>query len=123
MRFFAAGPLLFFKMVRSRWEAIKFAKRYISITSKDTDAVFHTWKSLLYYIDEPWFKKVERNFDFTMGAYDGKEVFESIGIFMLSLLSKHINKNHLRLYRDDGLKNTICLAAEKLKKNFFSKII
>ena len=58
-----------------------------------------------------------------MGAYDGEEVFESIGIFMLSLLSKHINKNHLGLYRDDGLKNTTCLAAEKLKKKFFSKII
>ena len=38
---------------------------------------------------------------------------------MLSLLSKRINKNHVGLYRDDGLailKNTSGPEAEKLKK-------
>ena len=56
-----------------------------------------------------------------MGIYDGAEVCELIGIFILSLLSKHINKNHIGLYRDDGLailKNTSGPAAEKLKKKF-----
>ena len=38
-----------------------------------------------------------------MGAYDEAEVCELIGIFMFSLLSKHINKNHIGQYRDDGL--------------------
>ena len=38
-----------------------------------------------------------------MGAYDGAKLCELIGIFMLSLLSKHINKNHIGLYTDDGL--------------------
>ena len=54
-----------------------------------------------------------------MGAYDGTEVFELIGMFMLSLLCKHINKNHIGLYRDDGLailKNTSGPEAEKLNK-------
>ena len=54
-----------------------------------------------------------------MGAYDGAEVCELIGIFMLSLLSKHINKNHIGLYKDVGLtilKNTSGPEAEKLKK-------
>ena len=40
---------------------------------------------------------------------------------MLSLLSKHINKNHIGLYSDDDLailKNTNGPEAEKLKKNF-----
>ena len=58
-------------------------------------------KSLLYYNEEPWVKKGERSFDVSMGAYDWTEVCELIGIFMLSLLSKH--KNHIGLYRDDGL--------------------
>ena len=56
-----------------------------------------------------------------MDTYDGAEVFELIGIVMLSLLSKHINKNHIRLYRDDGLailKNTSDPEAEKLKRKF-----
>ena len=54
-----------------------------------------------------------------MGAYDGAEVCELIGIFMLSLLSNQINKNHIGLYRYDGLailKNTSGPAAENLKK-------
>ena len=34
------------------------------------------------------------------------EVCELFGIFMLSLLSIHINKNHIGLYRDDGLSVT-----------------
>ena len=74
------------------WEAIRFAKRYISITNKDIEAIFHARKSLLYYTDELWVKQGESNFDVTMDAYDGAEVSELIGIFMLPLLSKHINK-------------------------------
>ena len=56
-----------------------------------------------------------------MGAYDEPEICESIGIFMLSLLGKHINKNHIGLYRDGSLailKNTSGPEAEKLKKKF-----
>ena len=103
------------------WVAIRFAKPYISITNKDIEAIFLAKKSLLYYIDESWVKKRENNFDVSMGAYNEAEVGELIGIFMLSLLSKHINKNHIRLYRDDGLailKNTSTPEAEKLKKKF-----
>ena len=78
-------------------------------------------RNQLYYNDETCVKKGESNFDITMGAYDLAKVWELIGIFMLSLLSKHINKNHIGLYRDDGLsilKNTSSPAAEKLKKKF-----
>ena len=56
-----------------------------------------------------------------MGAYDGAEVCKLNGIFMLSLLSKHINKNHNILYRVEGLailKTTSGPEAEKLKKKF-----
>ena len=44
-----------------------------------------------------------------------------IGIFMLLLLSKHINKNRIGLYGDDNLailNNTSGPEAEKLKKKF-----
>ena len=68
------------------WEAIRCARRYISIFNKDIEAIFHVRKSLLYYNDDPWVKKGESNFDVTMGAYDGVEVCELIDIFMLSLL-------------------------------------
>ena len=113
----------FYALIKEKllWEAIRFDKLYISITNKDIEIIFYARKSLLYYNDEPWVKKGESNFDVSMDAYDGAEVCELIGIFMLSLLSKHINKNHIGLYRDDGLailKNTSGPEAEKLKKKF-----
>ena len=45
------------------WKAIRLAKRYISITNKDIEAIFHARKSFLYYNDEPWVKKGKSNFD------------------------------------------------------------
>ena len=107
--------LLFISKKKLLREAIRFAKLYISI--KNIKTIIHARKSLLYYKDEPWVKKGERNFDVSMGA----KVWELIGIFMLSILSKHINKNHTGLYRDDGLtilKNNSGPEAEKLKKKF-----
>ena len=38
-----------------------------------------------------------------MGCYDGAEVCELVGIYLLSLLAKYIDKNDSGLYRDDGL--------------------
>ena len=92
---------------------------YISINTLklNIEGILHARKSLLYYNDEPWVKKGESNLD----AYDGAEVCELIGIFMLSLLSEHITSNHTGLYRDGGLailKNTSGPEAEKLKKKF-----
>ena len=77
------------------WETIRFAKLCSFIINKDIDI--------------------------SMSAYNVAELCELIGIFMLPLLGKHISKNHIRLYRDDGLailKNTSGSEAEKLKKNF-----
>ena len=54
-----------------------------------------------------------------MGTYDGAEVRKLIGIFMLSLLNKRINKNRIGLYRNHGLsilKNTSGPEEEKRKK-------
>ena len=58
-------------------------ERYISIASKDIDTIFHVRKTLLYYNSEPWVKKGESNFDVKIGVYNGAEVCELIGIFML----------------------------------------
>ena len=64
-----------------------------------------------------------------MGAYDGAEVCEFIGVPMLSLLSKHINKNHIGLYRDNTLLFQGTIAGQKQKdsrkifKNYLEKKI
>ena len=41
--------------------------------------------------------------DVTMIAYDGSEVCEFIGIYMLSLIGKKYDPKNIGLYRDDGL--------------------
>ena len=41
--------------------------------------------------------------DVTMGVYDGVEVCELVGTYMLSLIWEKYNKNHFKIYRDDGL--------------------
>ena len=87
----------------------RFVKRQNSITNNEIEEIFDERKSLLYSNDEPWIKKGESNFYVTMCPYDAAEVGELIGIFMLSLLNKHISKSLTGLYRDDSLsilKNT-----------------
>ena len=55
-----------------------------------------------------------------MGAYDGSEVCELVGTFLLYKLSLKYNKNDIGLYRDDGLaifKNISGPKSEKVKKD------
>ena len=42
-------------------------------------------------------------FKMTMGSFDGAEVCELIGLFLLDNLSEKYGKNNVGLYRDDGL--------------------
>ena len=98
-------------------EAIQFAKEHVPITRKDVEVIFHARKSVLYNNGEPWVKKEGGSFDVTMGAYDGAEVCELIGIYMLYLIGKKYDSKNIGLYRDDGLavfKNVSGPASEKI---------
>ena len=58
-----------------------------------------------------------------MGAYDGAEVCEFVGIFMLNKISEKYDKSDIGLYSDDGLvlfKNIGGPESEHTKKNFQS---
>ena len=60
-------------------------------------------------------------FDVTVGTYNGVEVFELAGSFLLYVLSLKYNKTNIGLYRDDGLavfRNICGLHCEKIKKEF-----
>ena len=84
-------------------EALQFAKMHVNITQRDIEVMFHSRKSLLYNNGIPWVKKEGTGFDVTMGAYDGPEICELVGIFMLSLLGTKYDSKNIGLYRDDGL--------------------
>ena len=54
-----------------------------------------------------------------MGSYDGAEVCELVGLFLLHKLAQVIDKSLIGLYRDDGLallRNTSGTEMEKFKK-------
>ena len=64
--------------------------------------------------------KKDGSFDVTMGAYDGAEVCELVGAFLLDKISEKYEKNNIGLYRDDGLsifKNKSSTQLERIKKN------
>ena len=68
-------------------------------------------------------KKDSGWFDVAMGAFDGAEVCELVGNFLLHKLSEKYARKNLALYRDDGLtcfKNVSGPASEKIK-NYFCK--
>ena len=54
--------------------------------------------------DETWIKKGENpSFDVTMGSFDGAEVCELVGLYLLQKLSPLLGIKNFGLYRDDGL--------------------
>ena len=104
-------------------QSLDFAEKYIKVTSEDKAIIKHARKSLHFNKQQIWIKKESGLFDVTMGAYDGAEVCELVGIFILYQLSRIYNKNDIGLYRDDCLavfRNTNGPQAEKIKKHFQS---
>ena len=57
-----------------------------------------------------------------MGAYDGAEICELVGIYLLSIVErKSQQKRHRSKYRDDGLaafRNVSRPQSDEIKKNF-----
>ena len=99
-------------------EAIEFAKEHVNVEAKDLKTILQARKSLLFNANHTWIKKEGGLFDVTMGAYDGAEVCELVGTFLLHLIgAKYKN---VGLYRDDGLsafKNKSGPENERIKKD------
>ena len=117
----------FHSSIKLLWETIRFTKHYISITNKHIEATFHARKSLLYHNDEPRVTKGESNFHVTTSAFNGLEVCQLVAIFILSLLSRHINKDHIGLIAITALLFLKMLAVQKQEnsrksfKNYLKK--
>ena len=63
------------------------------------------------------------NFDVTMGSYDGAEICELVGLYILHVLGERYEKVKIGLYRDDGLAcfgNINGSQAERIQKEFIS---
>ena len=63
----------------------------------------HCRKSLLFCTDKIWVKKSNPEFDVTTGSFDGAEICELVGLYLLDQLSNILPVESFGLYRDDGL--------------------
>ena len=75
-------------------------------------------KTLLFNEKNPWVKRcVDEDFDVPMGCYDGAEVCELVGSYLLKKVSNIVDKKSIGLYRDDGLAVLQSFQFEKLNGN------
>ena len=65
---------------------------------------------------ETWIKKRVELFDVTMGAYDGAEIFELVGLFILFKFQQLNKIKNLGPYRDDGLTVVENMSGPQLEK-------
>ena len=66
------------------------------------------------------------SFDVTMGSFDGAEVCELVGLYVLNSLVKRFEKENIGLYRDDGLaliKGTSGRVADKVRKDLCAQFL
>ena len=85
-------------------DALAFAKQYLDILDEDIEIILHTRKSLLFSQGRAWMKRDKDGlFDVSMGSFDGAEICELVGAFLLNKLAESIDKDSIGLYRDDGL--------------------
>ena len=98
--------------------AIEFAKNTVPITTQTIDILQHARQTILFHSDATW-KKTTGLFDVSMGSYDGCEVCELVGLYIIDTLKQKHPEIDFGLYRDDGLgtlKRTPKTKLEKLKK-------
>ena len=99
-------------------KAIDFARQFVEISDKDVQIIMHSRKCLLFSSQEQWVKKDGNElFDVTMGSFDGAEVCEIVGLYLLSKIETVIGSNgSVGLYRDDGLAAIRCTSGRVLDR-------
>ena len=99
--------------------AVNCASTVTSIDKKVVDIIMLSRKSLLFSNTGIWVKKDNPNFDVTMGSFNGAEVCELVGLYLLNILESEFGGKNIGLYRDNGLsccENKSGPELEKIKK-------
>ncbi|KAL9966710.1 hypothetical protein ACROYT_G024826 [Oculina patagonica] len=102
--------------------SLTYAKQHTAISEEDVEIIMHSRKTLLFDKDEPWVKRGDSPmFDVAMGCYDGAEVCELVGLYILHKLTSAFPNGDIGLYRDDGLaifKSMNARSGDKVRKKF-----
>ena len=76
-------------------DAVTFASKLSVVTPHEREIIFHRRISLLFNNGESWMKKGGKLFGVTMGAYDGAEVCELVGCYILNKSATKYQKKML----------------------------
>ena len=102
-------------------KALSFAKEQGALLEDEkADIIRHARKAFLFSEDKKgelkaW-RKQSGEFDVTMGAPDGAEVCELVGLLLLSEMKRDFPRLNFGLYRDDGLAVHTRLGKRELEK-------
>ena len=84
-------------------KVLNFSKQITPIADSNLRTVMHSRKTLLFHESEKAKREGNKNFDVPMGCFDGAEVCELVGTYILSQLNLVFENENVGLYRDGGL--------------------
>ena len=82
-------------------KSLEWAKTIVDISEEEINIILQTKIAPLFFNNQCWIKKGSKAFDVSMGSWDGAEVSDIVGLYLLSQL-QDVGFD-LGLYRDDGL--------------------
>ena len=86
------------------YNSIQFAKEVTTVSDNDIHIIMQSRKTLLFNEKKPCVKRCgKEDFDVPIGCYDGAEVCELVGSYLLKKVSNLVDKKSIGLYRDDEL--------------------
>jgi hypothetical protein len=101
-------------------KTLKWCRKYVELSDEEIEVIMAARMAMLYMEGEPWAKKGGDIFDVGMGFFDGAEICELIGLYILEELEKL--DIQVGIYRDDGL--AVCdlnpQDVERMKKKNFN---
>ena len=79
--------------------------KHASIDDQEYEAIMHSRRTLLHDNKRNMWTKneIKKQFDVSIGAFDGGKVCELIGLCIISTITESIKFERIGPYRDDGL--------------------
>ena len=68
-------------------DALAWSAGLVDLSEQQKKIIFQARKSFLYLNEKPWVKKGDVNFDVELVSYDGAQVCELVGLFILSQMT------------------------------------
>ena len=81
-------------------KAINYASTFVRINNEEINVIMHSRKFLLFDSNNIWIKKDGNpDFDVSMGSYDGAEIWELVGLYILHVLGENYGKDKIPFIR------------------------